>query len=240
MLGDGRIARNPNSARYTENHTDDQRGYLEWKRQQWGSWSKNESCPVVWRSQGKDYPGWRFETVSHALLLPWHDMFYPEPGPKQLRDRVVELVDPFAFAIWYLDDGCAQWWPIITFGMSLASRGVAWGIFERLGFTPRWDLRQGKTGEFIFEGEAQAERFIELVKPHVPDCMKSKLQFGFQGPHYQVRRKLSDATLRELARRGVPIRRIAEQLGVGYNTVSRYLTKLNIHHPRTPGRPPEC
>lgn len=239
MLGDGRIARNPHSARYSENHTDSQRAYLEWKRLQWGSWSKNEARSVSWRTQGKDYPGWRFETVSHASLLPWHALFYPEPGPKQLRDDVVDLVGPLAFAVWFMDDGSTGWWPRITFGMSLTSRGVALGIFEKLGFDPRWEPHKGKTGDFLFEGEAQAERFIELIQPHIPECMAHKLQFGFQGPHYQVRQKQPEALLRELAGKGVPIRRIAEQLGVGYNTVSRRLTKLGIEHPRTVGRPPE-
>jgi len=237
MLGDGRIARNPHTARYLENHAENQRDYLEWKRQQWGSWSKNKLSPVSWKHEDKTYPGWRFETVSHAMLLPWHDLFYPVPGPKRLQENVVDLVDPFAFAVWYLDDGCAQWWPIITFGMDLASRGIAWGIFETFGFTPRWDLRHGKTGEFIFEGEEQAERFIAFIKPHIPECMRYKLQFGFQGHNYQLRRKLNVKTLRTLAAEGVPIRKIAEQLGESATTVNRRLIKLGIDHPRTVGRP---
>jgi hypothetical protein len=237
MLGDGRVARNPHTARYIENHTENQRDYLEWKRQQWGSWSKNELSPVSWTHKGKTYPGWRFETVSHASLLPWHDLFYPVPGPKRLQEKVVDLVDPFAFAVWYLDDGHARWWPIITFGMDLASRGIAWGIFEKLGFTPRWYLHQGKTGEFIFEGEEQTERFIRFVEPHVPECMKHKLQFGFQGRYYEIRQTAPEDKLREMAAEGVPIKRMAQMLGLSASVVDRRLTKLGIDHPRTVGRP---
>jgi hypothetical protein len=237
MLGDGRVARNLHTARYMENHAEDQKGYLEWKRKRWGPWSKNELSPVSWKHEGKTYPGWRFETVSHASLLPWHDLFYPVPGPKRLQERVVDLVGPFAFAIWYLDDGCAQWWPRITFGMDLASRGIAWGIFEKLGFSPRWYLHRDKTGEFIFEGEDQAERFIDFIEPHVPECMRYKLKFGFQGHNYQLRRKLDVETLRALAAEGVPLRKIADQFGESATTVSRYLRKYNIDHPRTMGRP---
>lgn len=237
MLGDGRIARNPNSARYIENHTDNQREYLEWKRQQWGAWSKTVLRQVSWKAKGKIYPGWRFETVSHASLLPWHELFYPVKGPKQLQDQVVDLMDPFAFAVWYLDDGSAQWWPVITFGMSLASRGVALGIFEKFGFSPRWELREGKTGQFIFEGEYQAERFIQLIEPHIPNCMKGKLQFGFHGRYYEIRQTAPEDKLRELAAQGVPIKRMARMLGLSASVVDRRLKKLGVPHPRRVGRP---
>jgi hypothetical protein len=237
MLGDGRLAKNPHTARYMENHCDEQRAYLEWKRQQWGVWSKNELRQVSWRNQDKTYLGWRFETLSHSSLLPWQELFYPTEGPKQLQDRIVELIDPLAFAVWFMDDGSTGWWPRITFGMSLASRGVAFGICEKFNFSPRWELVKGKTGVFHFDGEAQAERFIELIKPYIPECMQHKLQLGFQGHNYQLRKTLNEASLRELSRQGVPIRRMAEQLGESATTVDRYLTKLGIHHPRTVGRP---
>ncbi len=238
MLGDGRLARNPHTARYMENHADAQKVYLDWKRQQWGTWAKNELSPVSWAHQGKTYRGWRFETVSHAALLPWHALFYPTVGPKQLQDRVVELVDSRAFAIWFMDDGSTGWWPRITFGMNLASRGVAWGIFEKFGFAPRWEMVKGKTGVFHITGEPQAERFIEMVKPHMPECMYYKLSFGFQGRGYRIRQASPEAKLQDLASQGVPIRQMADRLGLSASVVSRRLIQLGIEHPRRVGRPP--
>lgn len=239
MLGDGRLARNPNSARYIENHCEAQRDYLDWKHRQWGAWVKNDPRQVLWTHKGTTYRGYRFETVSHASLLSWHALFYPQPGPKQLTDKVVELVDPLAFAVWFMDDGSTGWWPRLTFGMNLASRGVALGILEKFGFVPRWEPKRGTTGDLLLEGETQAERFIELVSPFVPMCMNHKLRFGFQGPHYQVRQKIDPQRLRDLAQQGIPIRQIAKQLGVGYSTVSRHLVQLGIEHPRIVGRPVE-
>jgi hypothetical protein len=238
MLGDGRIARNPNSARYMENHTDAQKAYLEWKRQQWGAWSEKTLAPVLWKTSGKEYPGWRLETVSHATLLPWHGLFYPNPGPKQLAMEVVALVDPVALAVWFMDDGSTGWWPRITFGMSPASRAVAYLIFEKFGLQPRWELHRGNTGEFHFHGETQAEHFIELVSQHIPACMQYKLRFGFQGRGYEIRHAAPEARLQELAAQGVPIRRIARELGLSSSVVGRRLEKLGIEHPRKVGRPP--
>jgi hypothetical protein len=237
MLGDGRLDRLPNSTRYSENHTDKQRGYAEWKRLQWGPWVKSELKPVSWIQEKKIYPGWRFETVAHPSLNKWHSMFYGPEGPKLLTPGVVNLVDPFALAVWYMDDGSAEWWPLITFGMKSEDRLIAVSIFDKFGLHPRWGHVKGGTGQFFFEREDQAHLFISLVKPHIPECMQQKLIFGFQGPHYQVRQAIPESTLRELASKNVPMRRIAKELGVGASTVSRHLQRYNIPHPRKIGRP---
>ena len=96
----------------------------------------------------------------------------------------------------------------------------------------------GRTGAFHMEREDTAERFIEIIRPHVPICMTSKLgPFGFQGKHHQVRQKIDRETLTEMASRGVPIKRIARELGVGASTVDRRLREWGVHHPRRAGRP---
>ena len=68
--------------------------------------------------------------------------------------------------------------------------------------------------------------------------MRYKLgPFGFQGEHYQVRQKLDRETLVEMAARGVPIKGMARELGVGATTVSRRLVEWGVEHPRQTGRP---
>ena len=237
MLGDGRLSRTANASRYMENHCEEQKDYLAWKVEQWGSWAKEPIKPVVWRRPEGDFNGWRFHTVSHSSLNEWHALFYDATGPKRLDRKAVDLVDDYALAIWFMDDGSAGWWPRITFGMDPVSQGIAMGIFSQHGFTPRWEIHKGNTGEFLFEGEDQALRFISLVKPHMPECMVKKLVFGFQGPHYQVRQVLTEDVLRDMSSRGVPIKRIARELGQVETTVRRYLKDFNIDHPRTLGRP---
>jgi hypothetical protein len=237
MLGDGRISKSTHVARYMENHAEDQRDYLEWKSKEWGSWVQLGLRPVTWTLQDEEYDGWRFETVSHATMLSWHELFYPEPGPKQLQPQMVDLVDTLALAIWFMDDGSAAWWPVITFGMKSESREVAQSIFRKFSLNPRWAPGQGNTGQFIFEGEDQAHLFISLVKPHMPECMLHKLNFGFQGEQYQIRQVLTEGVLRELASKGVPIKRMAKMLGESTTTVDRHLKKHGIDHLRKVGRP---
>jgi hypothetical protein len=239
MLGDGRLSRTENASRYQENHADDQKDYLAWKVEEWGSWVSTEMKPVVWKKPEGDFHGWRFHTVSHPSLNEWHALFYDRVGPKRLSREVLPLVDELALAIWFMDDGSAGWWPCITFGMDVASQGMAMAIFDRFGFKPRWDLMKGNTGNFIFEGEDQAHRFIDIVSPHMPECMLHKLDFKFQGDHYQIRQVLTEEVLRDMASRGVPIKRMAQELGQSPTTIDRHLKSYGIHHPRTIGRPRE-
>jgi LAGLIDADG DNA endonuclease family len=229
MLGDGRLSRTVNASRYHENHCEAQKDYLLWKAEQWGSWVKEGAKP--------DFPGWRFNTVSQPSLNEWHSRFYDATGPKRLDRSIISLVDEFALAVWFMDDGSAGWWPCITFGMDPMSQGIAMAILLEHGFRPRWDVCKGNTGNFIFEGEDQAHRFIEIVRKHIPECMSSKLKFGFQGPHYQVRQALTEDILRDMSSKGVSIRAMALELGQSHTTIARYLTQYNIAHPRTVGRP---
>ena len=236
MLGDGRIVHRTNAAHFTEGHCESQRPYLEWKTQIWGAWA----TPIFDVPDKRGYTHARMNTVAHGTLVPWRDMFYAsrDKGWKRLLPEVVDHVDEFALAVWYLDDGCAAWWPTITFGADESSHQVALSIFEKFGLRPRWQHIKKNTGNFHFEREDTAHRFLDIIRPHVPECMAYKLQdFGFQGPHYQVRQKVAPDRLRELASQGTPIRRMAKLLGVGASTVDRWLLDLEIPHTRKKGRP---
>ena len=241
MLGDGRLVRRTNATHYTENHTASQEAYLRWKVNQWGSWAKPDAVkPVAWKTNGKAYEGFRFNTAAHAALNAWQERFYVDhkKGWKRLLPELVDMVDEFALTIWYLDDGCAAWWPDISFGAEEDSRQVALTIFEKFGLKPRWRVNQGKTGDFHFEREDTAERFIEIIRPHVPDCMAYKLgPFGFQGKHYQVRGRIDRNKLTTMAKLGMPIKQIAREFGVGATTIGRRLDSWDIYHPRRRGRP---
>jgi hypothetical protein len=239
MLGDGRLSRTENASRYHENHAENQKDYLAWKVTEWGSWVSTEMKPVVWKKDEADFLGWRFHTVSHTSLNEWHALFYDASGPKRLSREVVPLVDELALAVWFMDDGSAGWWPRITFGLLSESHVIALEIFEKFSLHPRWEVHKGNTGDFIFEGEDQAHRFIDLVKLHMPECMQHKLVFGFQGPHYQVRQALTEEVLRGMVDQGKSIRGIAKDLSGSPTTVDRYLKKYGIDHSRNIGRPPK-
>lgn len=227
MLGDGRVVFQGTVSHYCESHCGEQRAYLEWKVAEWGErWVASvDDIP-----DKRGYEQVRMRTVAHEALNEWRDLFYEarDKGWKRLVPKVVDMVDELALAVWYMDDGHAGWWPGITFGAGDASREVALAIFEKFGLQPRWQLKQRATGEFHMEREDTAERFIDLVAPHVPPCMAHKLSFGFQGPHYQVRQKLRGSDLQGLVEAGLSARRIAQAVGVGATTLGRHLERVGL------------
>jgi len=236
MLGDGRLVRQVNATYYSERHCEAQKPYLEWKAAMWGPWAG----PIRDVPDKRGFSQVGMNTCAHESLNEWQGMFYPDrhKGWKRLLPCIVDMVDEFALTVWYMDDGNVGWWPNITFGADLTSRGVAHAIFEKFQLKPRWQLRVRNTGAFIMEREDTAERFINLVKHHVPVCMGYKLgPFGFQGPHYQTRLKMVPEVIRQMATENVPIRVMAQRLGVGASTLSRWLVKLGIEHVREIGRP---
>jgi hypothetical protein len=245
MLGDGRIVFRTHASHYTENHEEDQRPYLDWKVAQWGSWVRMEPKEVLKEEDGKLYRSWRFNTVAHGSLNDWQALFYErrDKGWKRLLPEVVGMVDEFALAIWYLDDGYAGWWPGIIFGGTVESRRVAWTIFEKFGLKPRWQFFKRhssgrETGVFHMEREDTAAAFLTIIKPHVPACMSYKMKFGYDsGRNNIIKGNLTKAVLSELAAEGVPIRKMAELLGVGGSTIDRHLRQHGIEHPRTKGNP---
>lgn len=236
MLGDGRIVRRVHASYYSERHCGAQLEYLKWKAGLWGPWAG----PVQSIPDKRGFSQFGFFTCAHADLNEWQEMFYADKhkGWKRLVPEIVDMVDEFALAIWYLDDGHAGWWPGITFGADPASREVAWAIFDKFGLKPRWASRVGNTGAFHMEREETALHFLSLIGPHVPDCMKYKLgPFGFEGPQFKIRLKMEPSRLEEMSCAGVPLNQMATQLGVGASTVSRWLHKMGISHPRKVGRP---
>lgn len=225
MLGDGRVVFRGTGSHYAESHSGAQRDYMEWKATIWGpSW-------VSTMSDIPDQRGFtqvRLTTVAHGSLNEYRDLFYASRGKgwKRLVPEIVDMVDDFALAVWYLDDGCAAWWPLITFGADPFSRGVAFAIFEKFGLYPRWQPVKGNTGHFHMEREDTAHRFLDLVRPHVPECMSYKVKgLGFMGPHYQVRQKV-EGRLAALRAEGLSQRQIAARLGVGASTVARWLRDI--------------
>jgi len=236
MLGDGRLVHRTKATHYEESHAGNQLDYLKWKAEVWGSaWVRDlREVPDT-----RGFRTYRMWTHAHASLNEWQALFYAsrEKGWKRFLPEVADLVDPFALAVWFLDDGHAGWWPEFAFGADEPSRQVALAALDRFGLHPRWLPLKGNTGKFILEGEAQAEHFLALVRPFVPACMSYKLDFGFLGRGYQMRQVMDEAVLRRLAGEGVPLRDMARRLGVGASTVSRWLRALGVEHPRKVGRP---
>ncbi len=226
MLGDGRIAFRGQASHYEERHSPEQLDYLKWKSDKWGEWSAGELTVAY----SREFASHIFRTKAHSDLNPYRDLFYTEreKGWKVVRNEVVDMVDPYALAIWYLDDGSAGHYPLITFGAKDGSRGNAYLIFEKFGLTPKWKKMNGETGQFHFERE-EGEKFIEIIEPYVPECMSYKMTFAFRdGRNNKIASMMNKPLLEEMVNKGYTQEKMAKELEVGESTIGRWLRKYDL------------
>lgn len=226
MLGDGRIAFRANASHYEERHSPEQLDYLKWKANIWGEWSSGDLSVAYSRG----FASHIFRTKAHTDLNQYRDLFYEqrESGWKIVKNELVDMVDPYALAIWYLDDGWAGHYPSISFGAKGDSRSNVYLIFEKFGLRPKWKVRNGETGEFHFERE-EGDKFIDIIQHYVPDCMSYKMTFAYKdGRNNVIARKMTKDVLSEMVSNGYTLEKMAKELEVGESTIGRWLKKYDL------------
>lgn len=236
MLGDGGLLKQVHATRYQEAHCPEQLPYLEWKRGIWGDWAPHpiyESREYT-RKDGTQVKPVNMFTLSSAKLTYYHDRFYvPGRRDKGFPITLVDAIDPFALAVWYMDDGHAGWWPSIAFDLDLDSKNTVYSILEKFGFKPTWVW-----GNLQINGDEQAERFLDLVRPHIHPCLEYKLHPGFLQADRRARDSLLPLAARqEACANKTPIKRIAKQLGMSPTAVKTRLQKSGFSYSAPIGRP---
>ncbi len=161
-------------------HGEKQKTYLEWKRAEFGNFV---TAKELYRYERKinplgSAPTYSFSTITHPYLLELHDLCYPN-GHKQVSQNWLDLLSPLSLAVWYMDDGSLnkRYGTIIlcTECFSLDEQTVMVDYFlSRYGIEPKIEPR--RNNHFVLRiNSSQRHRFLELVAPHVPDCMAYKL-----------------------------------------------------------------
>ena len=199
---------------------------MKWKADIWGEWSSGELSVAY----SREFASHIFRTKAHTDLNPYRDLFYVqrEQGWKIVKNELVDMVDPYALAIWYLDDGSAGHYPLITFGAKGESRGNVYLIFEKFGLRPKWKVLKGETGQFHFEKE-EGEKFIEIIKPYVPVCMDYKMTFAFKdGKNNVIAKKMTKEALEDMIGKGYTYEKMSKELEVGEGTIGRWLKKYDL------------
>jgi len=244
MLGDGGMLKYPRSARYQEGHCPEQLSYLEWKRAIWGEeWAPHpiyERNSFYVREDGVKVFYVSFFTRSHACLNYYYDLFYSfGERNKRFKSEVIELVDPFALAVWYMDDGSAGWWPSLAFGLDIDSKKTCHSILEKFGFNPIWiEGLRGSAGRFEIRGEVAALKFLELVRPYIHLCMEYKLHPKF----LESEKRLLDLKVTKqyqvtMHNDRIPIKRAAKELFVSPSAIRRRLNNSGLNYATPIGCP---
>lgn len=242
LLGDGSLApTGMYTARFSESHGAQQEDYLRWKASLLEPFTSS-IIPTMKRDGDAEYKGWRLTTHGCRDLRPLYDQFYPEASkrfPKELPD----LMDSHVLAVWYMDDGglSSRFHPRVTFGLDERSLTYALSALRRLGLKPQLHTTETPTttnrvatcGQVVvptvrvchtIHFPDQADKFYEMIRPHIPPCMAKKLPKPSARRDADRRaRVLTPERARELHEGGMSAEDVARTYGVGRTTVRRRL-----------------
>lgn len=173
LLGDGALfVRAGNNPCFYENHCEEQREYLEWKRSYFAERVTTKLCKSTSGFSGAEQVG--FRTGNSALFKRYENF-------KETFDGI-ERLDPLGLAVWYMDDGCA------TNGVRFSTEGfsaiqnafLADFLARRFGVhvEVREYAKEGKTYYYLGGGVEAKRRLVELCSKYVHPTMAYKFDIS--------------------------------------------------------------
>lgn len=178
LLGDAYLRPSGNSYSLSFTHGEKQKEYLEWKLSEFENFVATKEFRVRKTNFRGNSPTYSFSTITHPYLLALRGLCYPD-GVKRVSRDWLELLSSLSLAVWYMDDGSLnrRYGTIVlcTNCFSFHEQTTMIEYFtNRLGIEPKIEPR--RNGQFILRINAsQRYRFLDLISPHIPDCMSYKL-----------------------------------------------------------------
>lgn len=239
MFGDGRLLRTGGkTAGYSEYHCLEQAEYLAWKVKEWGPYVKSVR-PGTKVSRDKTYHGQTFRLHGCSAFYHYWRKYYPTgSGNKTFTDAGVGLT-ALALTIWYLDDGSKTANGYVRFSVSPLEEDqrVLLSALSRFGLNPRLHTASDKSDAAIWiHDRTSLTKFLDLVSPHVPECMVYKLDLKLRERGPAPRHILSPDLLKGFTAQGWGAGRIASSLNMSIGSVRRALDRHGFERPKA-GRP---
>lgn len=185
MLGDGHITniyRLHRESRFSIAHCVSQKEYIEWKFNLLSEYyltPKKISHNIIKSSR----PGtisteeYRFKSLTHPIFTEYRYIFYPF-GTKVVPKDLIQRLNPFGLAVWYMDDGNVtnDSFQFNTMGFLSEDVQTLLKVLQKnfgLKCTATLDKRSG--GKKIYILKESSERFITIIKPFILPSMNYKL-----------------------------------------------------------------
>lgn len=184
LLGDGYLRPTNGNA---ENHSyalslchgEKQLEYLRWKFHELENFVTAKTFQINRRSFRGNAPTYAFSTVSHPFLNQAHDICYWKDGKKDICKAWLEQITPLALAVWYMDDGSLnkRYHTIVLCTNSFSREGQLLLIdFLENQYGISAVLEPRRNNQTVLRINAsQSRTFMDLIRPHVPECMNYKL-----------------------------------------------------------------
>lgn len=181
LLGDAYLrpsGRSKKSFALSFTHGEKQKPYLEWKLSEFKNFVLNENFYIDRRSFHGNAPTYSFSTISHPYLAKLHGLCYGS-GKKRVTEEWLEQLTPLSLAVWYMDDGSVnkRYHTIVlcTNAFSHEEQALLMACLSDR-FCVSSILEPRRNGQSVIRINAsQSKRFLDLVAPHIPDCMSYKL-----------------------------------------------------------------
>ncbi|MFO7881195.1 MAG: hypothetical protein R6U52_01490 [Kosmotogaceae bacterium] len=184
LLGDASLIKRESGSSYLKvTHCKKDQEYLYYKANILNWLNKTKCSEGISKLNGKEYPYVVATTKSHPLYSSLYEHMYYN-GHKTVNEHIMKCLTPLGLALWYQDDGTfageqGYRCPYIcshAFNQTeneLLSRM----IFKKFGITFRV-LRKNvkdKTYYWLRLRRKDREKFFEIIKPYIQECMKRKI-----------------------------------------------------------------
>jgi hypothetical protein len=175
LLGDGCLAKHGRFHRLHVKHQLAQRGLVELKREAFRDFVTMPLHEFDQRLGQRLYPCAQFATRTSPLFTEWHDQFY-RGRQKVVPTEVAQCQTPLSMAVWFMDDGGADY-----AGLNLQTHNFELREVERLVVTmaerfkiqPRTRANKGRWIIYIPASDVGSLR--SRIGPHVLPELRYKL-----------------------------------------------------------------
>lgn len=160
-------------------HGEKQFQYLEWKFSELENFVKTKDFHFYHPNFMGNAPTYSFSTISHPFLKEAHQICYSDEGKKDITKEWLDRLSDLSVAVWYMDDGSLnkRYHTVVLCTNSFSQFGQRLAIdFFKKKYGIDAVLEPRRNNQTVIRINAsQSRKFMNIVAPHIPDCMSYKI-----------------------------------------------------------------
>lgn len=167
LLGDACIARHGRYHRLHVKHKGAHRALVDFKYRTFEAFVSMEVHEFDQRLRGRKYPCAQFATRTNPIFTEWYDRFY-EGGRKIVPSDIEHDLDPLALAVFFMDDGAADYAGVTFQTHSFTLQEVELlDEMLRERFHLASNTRQNRGGWILYVQASSLDRLRAIIEPHL-------------------------------------------------------------------------
>lgn len=239
LLGDACLKMNSGSSAYLSiGHSSSQKEYILWLYDNLKTICNSPPKPSL---DKRGYETYYLGSQSREDFIELRNRTYPG-GIKKLSDWWLNQITPLAMAVWYMDDGSLVYanksksiFAFATHGFTIEENYMLKGsLLDNFGIHAEVRPSKsplGRVQHSLVISDDSFNKFVEIVKPHIPPCMLRKMPSENFTDHLSenIKTNIDKNTLEDLYHNKLMTQQeISRQLGVSIGTVRKYMDVLSI------------